>query len=146
MLVALAAVNAIFIAWATVLDARHSSALARALGASPRQVVAGLSAAQLIPALGGAILGIPGGIGLFASVKHGGGPVVYPIAWLIAVVPGPLLVMAVLTAIPARIGARRPVAGHPPLRSHLSARGAAPLAPPSPHAPSTCEGTPTSVV
>ena len=34
-LVVLAAVNAIFITWATALDARHSSALARALGATP---------------------------------------------------------------------------------------------------------------
>ena len=34
-LVALAAMNAIFVTWATVLDARHSSALARALGATP---------------------------------------------------------------------------------------------------------------
>ena len=36
MLATLAAVNAIFITWATALDARHSSALARALGATPR--------------------------------------------------------------------------------------------------------------
>lgn len=32
---ALAAVNAIVITWATVLDKRHTSALARALGATP---------------------------------------------------------------------------------------------------------------
>src|SRR5262245_11581707 len=59
-LVALAAVNAIFITWATALDARHSSALARALGATPQQVSAGLSAAQVLPALAGAALGVPG--------------------------------------------------------------------------------------
>ena len=40
-LVALAAVNAIFITWATALDTKHSSALARALGATPQQVSAG---------------------------------------------------------------------------------------------------------
>ena len=34
-LVALAAVNAIFVTWATALDAKHSSALSRALGATP---------------------------------------------------------------------------------------------------------------
>jgi putative ABC transport system permease protein len=39
ILLSLAAVNAIFITWATVLDNRHSSALARALGATPRQVM-----------------------------------------------------------------------------------------------------------
>ena len=38
MLIILAAVNAIFIAWATTLDTRHSSALARALGATPAQI------------------------------------------------------------------------------------------------------------
>jgi putative ABC transport system permease protein len=35
MLVVLAAVNAVFIAWTTVLEARHPAALARALGATP---------------------------------------------------------------------------------------------------------------
>jgi putative ABC transport system permease protein len=108
MLVTLAAVNAIFITWTTALDARHSSALTRALGAPPRQVIAGLSAAQVLPALAGAILGIPGGIGLHAAVRHGGTMTYPPLWWLIAVVPGTLVVMAVLTAIPARIGARRP--------------------------------------
>src|SRR5580692_3471782 len=42
VLVALAILNAICAAWTTVLDARHSSALARALGASPEQVTAGI--------------------------------------------------------------------------------------------------------
>jgi putative ABC transport system permease protein len=110
MLVALATVNAIFITWATALDARHSSALARALGATPRQVVAALLAAQMLPATAGALLGIPGGIGLQAAVKHGG-PMAYPPAWwLIGIVPGTLLVVAGLSIIPAMIGARRPVA------------------------------------
>ena len=109
MLVALAAVNAIFITWATVLDARHSSALARALGATPQQVSAGLSAAQMLPALAGAILGIPGGIGLFAALSAET-TTVPPLWQLLAVVPGTVLVVAGLTTIPARIGARRPVA------------------------------------
>jgi ABC-type lipoprotein release transport system permease subunit len=109
MLVALAAVNAIFITWATVLDARHSSALARALGATPQQVSAGLSAAQMLPSLAGAILGIPGGIGLLAAVTPE--TTTLPPLWqLLAVVPGTVLVVAGLTTIPARIGARRPVA------------------------------------
>ena len=37
-LVTLAALNAILTAWATVLDARHASALMPALGANSRQV------------------------------------------------------------------------------------------------------------
>jgi putative ABC transport system permease protein len=106
-LLALAAVNAIFVAWATALDARHSSALARALGATPQQVSAGLSAAQVLPALTGAILGIPGGIGLISAVDPDS-TTLPPLWQLLAVVPGTALVVAALTAIPARVGARRP--------------------------------------
>jgi hypothetical protein len=51
MVLSLAAVNAIFITWATVLDNRHSSALARALGATPREASFALAAAQVLPAL-----------------------------------------------------------------------------------------------
>jgi putative ABC transport system permease protein len=108
MLVALAAVNAIFITWATALDARHSLALARALGATPREVSAGLSAAQVLPAFTGAVLGIPGGIGLYMAVVPDEAPIP-PLWWLLAVVAGTVLVVAVLTTIPARLGARRPV-------------------------------------
>jgi ABC-type lipoprotein release transport system permease subunit len=108
-LVALAAVNAIFITWATALDARHSSALARALGATPQQVSFGLSAAQVLPALAGAVLGIPGGIALFAATSDT--DAIAPPLWqLLAVVPATVLVIAALTAIPARVGARRPAA------------------------------------
>jgi ABC-type lipoprotein release transport system permease subunit len=106
-LVTLAAVNAIFITWATALDARRSSALARALGATPEQVSVGLSAAQVLPALAGAALGIPGGIALFAAVSDT--DTIAPPLWqLLAVVPATVLVIAALTAIPARVSARRP--------------------------------------
>lgn len=54
-LAGLAAVNATITSWATVLDARRPSALARAFGATPQQVTSSLSAAQLMPALAGAI-------------------------------------------------------------------------------------------
>ena len=108
MLVALAAVNAIFITWATALDARHSLALARALGATPREVSAGLSAAQVLPAFTGAVLGIPGGIGLYMAVVPDEAPIP-PLWWLLAVVAGTVLVVAVLTIIPSRLGAHRPV-------------------------------------
>jgi ABC-type lipoprotein release transport system permease subunit len=107
-LVALAAVNAIFITWATALDAKHSSALARALGATPQQVSTGLSAAQVLPALAGAILGIPGGLALFAAVSD---ETTNPPLWqLLAVIPVTALVVAALTTIPARMGGRRPAA------------------------------------
>jgi hypothetical protein len=75
------AINAILLTWATVLDARHTSALARTLGATPQQVSAGLSAAQVLPALAGALLGIPGGFGLYSAVNKDGGPVTLPPVW-----------------------------------------------------------------
>jgi len=108
-LAALAAVNAIFITWATGLDTRRSSALARALGATPRQVGAGLSAAQVLPALTGAVLGIPGGFALLAAVSNGS-TVTPPVWQLIAVVAGTVLAVAALTALPTRISSRRPAA------------------------------------
>jgi putative ABC transport system permease protein len=107
-LVALAAVNVVFITAATVIDNRHSSALVRALGAAPHQVSGGLSAAQLLPALAGAVLGIPGGLALLAVVSDQ--PAHIPRWQLLAVVPATAVVVAVLTAIPARLGARRPAA------------------------------------
>jgi putative ABC transport system permease protein len=110
-LVALAAVNAIFVTWATALDAKHSSALSRALGATPQQVSTGLSVAQVLPALVGAALGIAGGLALFNGVSGGEDGVTGPPVWqMLAVVPGTVLVVAALTTIPARLGARRPAA------------------------------------
>jgi ABC-type lipoprotein release transport system permease subunit len=109
MLVSLAAVNALFITWATVLDTRHASALERALGATPQEVSAGLSVAQMLPALAGTILGIPGGILLFDAVSPSKSANL-PVLWMLAVLVGTPLVIAALTAIPARLGGRRPVA------------------------------------
>jgi len=115
VMLSLAAVNAIVITWATVLDNRHSSALARALGATPRDVSAALAAAQVLPALVGAVLGVfPGGYALFAAIIAitGGDSdrATLPSLWqLLAVVAGTVLVVAALTAVPARLGGRRPV-------------------------------------
>jgi putative ABC transport system permease protein len=109
MLVALAAVNAIFITWATVLDTRHGSALARALGATPRQVTAGLAAAQVLPALVGGIIGVPAGIALFSAVNPSR-TTLSPQLWMLGVAIGAPVIVAALTVLPARIGANRPVA------------------------------------
>ena len=114
ILLTLAAVNAVVITWATVLDNRHSSALARALGATPRQVSAALAAAQVLPALVGAVLGVfPGGFALFAAINAitGGDSdrATLPSLWQrLAVVLATVLVVAALTAVPARLGGRRP--------------------------------------
>ena len=115
ILLGLAAVNAVVITWATVLDNRHASALARALGATPRDMTAALAAAQTLPALAGAVLGIfPGGYGLFiAIIGITGGDssrATLPSLWqLLAVVVATVVVVAGLTAVPARFGGRRSV-------------------------------------
>ena len=107
-LLALAAVNAVFITWASALDARHSSAVARALGATPHQVSTGLSAAQVVPALAGAALGIPGGIALVSALDDAA--VLPPLWQLLAVLPATALAVAGLATIPAHLGARRSAA------------------------------------
>jgi putative ABC transport system permease protein len=109
-LITLASLNAVFTAWATVLDTRQPAALARSLGATPEQISAGLSVAQLLPALPGALLGIPLGIALFKLASGGGRLAIPPAWWLAVAVLGILAGLAVLTSIPARIGARQPVA------------------------------------
>jgi putative ABC transport system permease protein len=115
MLVALAAINAIVITWAAALDASHASALARALGATPGEISAGLSAAQVLPAFAGAVLGVGGGLALWAVIGDEHDPTYWQ---LLAVVAGTVLVVAALTSIPARLGARRPVSEI--LRSELT--------------------------
>ncbi|GIH18633.1 FtsX-like permease family protein [Rugosimonospora africana] len=116
ILLCLATVNAIVITWATVLDNRRSSALARALGATPREVSVALAAAQVLPALVGAIVGVfPVGFALFSGINAitGGDSdrATLPPPWqLVAVVVATVLVVAALTAVPARLGGRRPVA------------------------------------
>ncbi|MEV4751675.1 FtsX-like permease family protein [Streptosporangium sp. NPDC049248] len=115
ILLSLAAVNAIVITWATVLDNRHTSALARALGATPREMTVALAAAQVLPALVGAVLGVfPGGWALFAAINAitGGdsGKATLPAPWqLIGLVLATVLAVAALSAVPAHLGGRRPV-------------------------------------
>ena len=108
-LVALAAVNTVFATWATVLDVRHASAVTRALGATPGQISAGLSVAQVLPAFLGAVLGVGGGLALYTAVDPDEVPLP-PAWWLIVLVPGVVVVVAALTVVPARLAARRPVA------------------------------------
>ncbi|GAA5011555.1 ABC transporter permease [Actinopolymorpha pittospori] len=115
VLLCLAAINAIVITWATVLDNRRSSALARAFGATPRQMSTALATAQVLPALVGAVLGIfPVGFALFVAIDAitGGdsAEATFPSLWQMLVLVGAtLIVVGVLTAVPARLGTRRPV-------------------------------------
>ena len=109
VLVVLAAVNAVVISWTTALDARHTAALARALGGTPNQIAAGLAAAQAVPALLGALVGIPVGLALYKIPQTGGTTPPSPLA-LLALVTTIVLVVAALGLVPARLGIRRPVA------------------------------------
>jgi hypothetical protein len=110
-LAALAALNAVVTTWATVLETRPSAALTRALGATPGQVSAGLAAAQLISAVPGVLLGIPAGLLLYKLVNGSGQLVTPPAWWLASAAAAIVAAVLVLTAIPARAGARAPVAG-----------------------------------
>jgi putative ABC transport system permease protein len=108
-LIVLALVNAVLVTWATVQDTRHATAVERALGASPQQATIALVVAQLLPALPGAVAGVPAGIGLYLAV--GGHTSGMPSAsGVIAVVLVTLAVVAGLASVPARIGARQSVA------------------------------------
>ncbi|HUN38100.1 MAG TPA: FtsX-like permease family protein [Trebonia sp.] len=105
-LVLLAVVNAILLAYATLLDTRRSSALARAIGASAGQVSAGLAVGQMLPALAGALVGTPLGILLYGAVKHGSTMASPPAWWLAGVVIGTPLTVGGLAIIPSLVAAR----------------------------------------
>jgi putative ABC transport system permease protein len=111
-LVALAGLDAIVIVWSTALDARRSLAVARAFGATPGQVTAGLVLAPLPAAAAGAAMGMPIGLGLYWLVSSAGAQMdaTPPAWWLLAAGAALVLGVAVLGVIPARWDARRPVA------------------------------------
>jgi putative ABC transport system permease protein len=84
-------------------------AIARTLGATPGQVTAGLSVAQLLPTLPGALAGIP--MGIILCLPFSDANVIWPHAWLLLTAAlAALPATAALTAVPARIAARKSVA------------------------------------
>ncbi|OQR63407.1 hypothetical protein B6E66_13770 [Streptomyces maremycinicus] len=106
LMIALALVNTVTITWTTALEARPAMAVARALGATPGQITAGLSLAQLLPTLIGVIAGLP----LLVLLPLVSDRPVYPPTWLLLTAAlTPLLATAALTAVPARLSARRSV-------------------------------------
>jgi putative ABC transport system permease protein len=110
VLVVLAGLTAIFTTWATVIDAERPTALARALGATPRQVSSALTASQLLPALIAACIGIPAGLAVY---QLAGGQLANAnpsILLLLSVVPCTLIAIALFTYVPARAAAHRSVA------------------------------------
>lgn len=109
LLIVLAVVNTITFTWTTAMEARASMAVARTLGATPGQISAGLSTAQLLPALPGAVAGVPLGMGVYGLFSVGD-TTTPPIGWMFAAALATLLATAALTALPARLAARRSVA------------------------------------
>ena len=69
---------------------------------------AGLAVAQILPALAGAILGVPGGIGILFAIDDDV-PSLPPFWQFAAVVLVAVGLISILIAIPARSGGRRPV-------------------------------------
>ncbi|MFD9944685.1 FtsX-like permease family protein [Nonomuraea sp. NPDC059023] len=108
LLIAMAVVNIIAFTWTTAMEARPSLAVARTLGATPGQVSAGLSIAQLLPCLPGAAVGVPLGIGVFSEFSPRNATLA-PLPWMLVAALATLLVTAALTALPAHMAARRPV-------------------------------------
>ncbi|GAA2358844.1 ABC transporter permease [Streptomyces carpaticus] len=110
LVIALAVVGAVSLAWNAALDARHSLAVARTLGATPGQANRALVLSQLLPALPAAALGAPAGAGLYGLLHAGpmaaAGPGPADSALLVA---GTLLGLAAVTAVPARVDTHRPV-------------------------------------
>ncbi len=108
MLIILAAVNAIFVAWATAIETRRPAALMKALGATPAQVAAGLSLAQLGPALVGALVGVAGPI--LPYLRGGRLSTVVPVLPLASIVVVTLIAIGVLTALTTLAASRGQVA------------------------------------
>jgi putative ABC transport system permease protein len=105
-LVALSALNAVFVGWSSAVQARHALAVTRTLGATPGQVVTALCTAQLLPAVPAVLAGIPGGIALYGFLDAKS--VTPPVSWQLIATLGVLLAVGVLTALPAWAHARRP--------------------------------------
>lgn len=108
VLVFLSIVNAVVITWATSVDSRQPLGVARALGATTRQLSTGLSTALLIPSLPGVIAGIPLGLLLVKATDHGSSFTAPSALWLAAAFLGVLAALGALSLIPARVEARRP--------------------------------------
>ncbi len=118
LLTVMASVILVFVGNATAADAQRAMAVTRALGASPNDAAAGLAVAQVIPAMGGVILGLPTGVALFAALSAHGQSVAPPWwSWLL-IAGGTVLLAIALTSVPARVASRRSISNA--LRSELA--------------------------
>jgi ABC-type lipoprotein release transport system permease subunit len=104
----MAAVNLVFVTRSVAVDARRTLAVVRALGASPGESASALVLAQVVPVLAGLVLGTSAGVLLYRTLAA---HPVTPSAWAWAVVGLSVVIgTGLLTAVPARLEARRSVA------------------------------------
>jgi ABC-type lipoprotein release transport system permease subunit len=109
LLAVMAAVNLVFVTRASAVDARRTLAVARTLGVSPTEAAAGLAIAQLLPATAGLLLGGVSGSVIFHALSSSN-PATPSTAQLTGLALLTLALTATLTAMPARLEARRPIA------------------------------------
>jgi putative ABC transport system permease protein len=105
----MAAVNLLFVTRAGAVDARRVLAVARTVGVTPTTAALAFALGQLLPAVVGLALGGTVGVALFhvLSSSHPTTPSAAQFATLALLT---LLATAALTAVPARLEARRPIA------------------------------------
>ena len=109
LLAVMAAVNLVFVTRASAVDARRVLAVARTLGVSPNEAALGLGLAQLVPAVVGLLLGGAAGVALFHTLSSSQ-PTAPSTAQLAGLALLTVVLTGALTAIPARLEARRPIA------------------------------------
>jgi putative ABC transport system permease protein len=109
LLAVMAAVNLLFVTRAGAVDARRVLAVARTVGVTPTTAALAFALGQLLPAVVGLALGGTVGVALFhvLSSSHPTTPSAAQFATLALLT---LLATAALTAVPARLEARRPIA------------------------------------
>jgi putative ABC transport system permease protein len=108
LLAAMVAVNLVFVSRAGAVDAQRVLAVARTLGISPAEAAVSLGVAQIVPAVAGLAVGWGCGVVLFHALSSH--PVSPPPAQLVALAVGMVTAIVLLTAVPGRVEARRPVA------------------------------------
>jgi ABC-type lipoprotein release transport system permease subunit len=109
LLAVMAAVNLVFVTRASAADARRMLAVARTLGVSPNEAAVGLGVAQLLPALIGLVLGGVTGSLLFHALSSSSTATPSTVQ-LVGVGLLTVVLTVALTALPARVEARRPIA------------------------------------
>ena len=109
LLAIMAAINLLFVTRTSAVDARRVLALARAVGVTPTEAAAAVALGQLFPATVGLALGWATGTALFhaLSAPHPAAP---STTQLVGLALSTLLITLTLTAFPARLEARRPIA------------------------------------